>query len=58
MIDDHRRWKGRGYAAFDDDYDGQWDEVYYENDWAEADDTYSPDYEDTAFDEDAALLWL
>lgn len=47
------RWKGRGYAAFDEDIDGQWGEAYYEDDWVEADDSYSPDYEDTAFDEDA-----
>ena len=56
------RWKGRGYAAFDED-DGQWpveaswnDEgAYYEADeWAVED--YMPDEED-AFDYDAGYLW-
>ena len=52
-----QRWKGRGYAAYDEEAPDQtWEEVYYEEDWPEADETYMPDYEDTAFDDDAAYF--
>ena len=58
-VNDRRpqRWKGRGYAAFDDDaQDPNWEEAYYEEDWYENDEPYLPEYEETAFDEDAVYF--
>lgn len=48
------RWKGRGYAAFDEEpNESNWDEAYYEDEWYEAEEPYVPDYEDAAFDDEA-----
>ena len=48
------RWKGRGYAAFDEEpNESTWDDAYYEDEWYEAEEPYVPDYEDAAFDDEA-----
>ena len=47
-------WKGRGYAAFDEEpLESNWGEAYYEYEWYEAEEPYVPDYEDAAFDDEA-----
>ena len=52
-----QRWKGRGYAAYDEEsHDPTWEEAYYEEDWYENEEPYVPEYEETAFDEDAAYF--